>query len=382
MKKKVLFSTSLFHAANDAATVTMPMIFPLLYTQQYIIRKYWHIGILSYVGLFTTMLFQIIIANSAHRYEYKKILLFSMAGISATLVLITFSWNFASMLLLYLTMRMFMSFYHPVGIAMVSTSHPNQGLDFAMGIQSGSGNLGVLTAFITTGYLAQSLNWQVPLYVWATMCLLIGFYSFSSLRKMPTQSFDVVKPDFSHWREALNAIKKHVPGFVFGGACWGTTVYYAPSLLNHRYGIPLGTTGVYLACWIGIGTVMTYLFGLISQRFGRGKVARAAIMGATLFLFLLWKAPSRELAVVFLLFFGSFLFLLFPAFQSSVGNQTPQSVQTLAFSIVANVKMLFGALAGLIAGFLSDSFGINSPFLFLALCGVCVSVYYLRGRSQ
>jgi len=47
MKNKVLFSASLFHALNDAATVTVPMIFPLLYTQQFIIKKYFHIGILS-----------------------------------------------------------------------------------------------------------------------------------------------------------------------------------------------------------------------------------------------------------------------------------------------------------------------------------------------
>lgn len=375
-KKKVLFSTSLFHAANDAATVTMPMIFPLLYTQQFLIKKYWHVGILSYVGLFTTLLFQIVIANSAHKHEYKKMLLISVTGISTTLVLITFSKNFASMLLLYVAMRMFMSFYHPIGISMVSMTHPDQGLDFAMGIQSGSGNLGVLVAFMSTGYLAQSYGWEFPMYVWALMCMIVGILSFSSLKKTTSRIADAIKPDFSSWKEALGSIKKYIIGFAFGGACWGTSVYYAPSLLNHRYDIALGTTGVYLACWIGIGTVMTYFFGLVSRHFGREKVARAAILGATLFLFVLWRAPNKEMAVISLLLFGAFLFLLYPAFQSSVGNQVPHRLQTLAFTIVANVQMLAGSLAGLAAGFLSDRFGINAPFLFLAISGICVSVYY------
>ncbi|MQY56577.1 hypothetical protein GH140_00015, partial [bacterium] len=110
MKKKVLFSASLFHALNDAATVTVPMIFPLLYSQQFIIKKYFHIGILSNLGLLVTFIFQIIIANASHKYEYKTILLLSYLGISLSLALMTISTAFASFLLIYLAMRIFNSF--------------------------------------------------------------------------------------------------------------------------------------------------------------------------------------------------------------------------------------------------------------------------------
>jgi hypothetical protein len=39
--------------------------------------------------------------------------------------------------------------------------------------------------------------------------------------------------------------------------------------------------------------------------------------------------------------------------------------------------MLSGALVVLIAGFLSDKFGINSPFIFLGILGIFVSLFYL-----
>ncbi len=377
MKKKVLFSASLFHALNDAATVTVPMIFPLLYSQQFIIKKYIHIGILSNLGLLTTFLFQIIIANASHKYEYKHMLLLSYVGVCLALTLMTFSGTFTAFLIIYLTMRIFNSFYHSVGLAWVSKTHPSRGIDFAMGIQSGSGNLGVLVAFISSGFLAQSLGWQIPLYTWAIAGFILGSVSFCAVRKISTQSGDPFRPDFPSWMETLKSIKIYIPGFAFGGACWGTTVFFAPSLFNHRFEVPLGQTGLYLASWIGIGTVMTYFFGFISQRFGRLKISLYAFSGATVFLFLLGLVPVMELALVSLFFFGTFLFLVYPGFQSFVGNEVPSKNQAQAFSLSANVQMLSGALVVLIAGFLSDRFGINSPFIFLGILGVFVSLFYL-----
>ena len=381
MKNKVLFSASLFHALNDAATVTVSMIFPLLYTQQFIIKKYFHIGILSNLGLLATFVFQIIIANISGKVEHKLMLFFSYIGICVTLSLMTLSSTFASLLFIYLILRASTSFYHSVGVAWVSKTHPSQGIDFAMGIQNGSGNLGVFLAFISSGYLAQSFNWKVPLFVWAGVALFLGSISFWAVRKTSTRGDEVHKPDFSSWMETLKNIKIYIPGFVFGGACWGTTVFYAPSLLNHRFQIPLGQTGLYLALWIGVGTVVTYFFGFLSRHLGRLKISVSAFIGATFFLFILGIAPVKELALVSLFFFGAFLFLVYPSFQSFVGDEVSPKNQTQAFSLAANVQMVTGAIVVLAAGFLSDRFGINSPFLLIGVLGAVISVFYLFKRS-
>ena len=196
------------------------------------------------------------------------------------------------------------------------------------------------------------------------------------------RSEEIHKFDFSSWMKTLKDIQIYIPGFVFGGACWGTTVYYAPSLLNHRFQIPLEQTGLYLALWIGIGTVMTYLFGFLSKNFGRLKISLYAFIGATFFLFLLGIAPVKELALVSLFFFGAFIFLIYPGFQSFIGNEVPAKNQTQAFSLVASVQMITGAIVVLIAGFLSDKFGINSPFLLLGILGAVISIFFLSKRSM
>jgi MFS family permease len=376
MKKKILISASLFHTLNDAASVTVPMIFPLLYSQQFIITKYSHIGILSNLGFLVTFFFQLFIANISDRFEYKHMLFFSYAGISVALALMTLPTAFVSFLFMYLTIRVFKSFYHSVGVTWVSRTHPSQRMDFAMGIQSGSGNLGVFIAFISSGFLAQSFSWKMPLLVWAVLCFILGSISFLFVRNVSTKNEEVFKPDFASWIETLKKIRVFIPGFIFGGACWGTTVYYAPSLLNHRFHIPLGQTGLYLALWIGVGTVMTYLFGFLSRKIGRAKISRYSFLGSTFFIFLLGLAPLKEIALVSLFLFGVFLFLMYPAFQSFIGNEIHIKNQAQAFSLIANVQMLTAAIIVFISGFLSDTFGINSPFILLGIAGIAISIYY------
>jgi FSR family fosmidomycin resistance protein-like MFS transporter len=378
MPKKILFSASIFHGLNDAATVTVPMIFPLLYSQQFIITKYAHIGILSNLGLLMTLFCQLIIAHFSHKYEYRHMLLFSLGGISLSLILITFSWSFVSLLLFYLLMRIFTSFYHSVGVATVSISHPDKAMDFAMGVQSASGNIGLFLAFVMTGFVAQSLGWPTPLVGLAFILFLFGGISYVIVKKTSTVNPSTHPPEFRSWKRALHETAGLFPGFFFGGACWGTTVFYAPSLFHHKFQVSLGNTGLYLALWIAIGTVMPYLLGYLSRKVGRSNIIWLSFLGTTLFLGLLGLSPLKELAVVSLVLFGAFLFMIYPALQSVVGSKASDGLQTQAFSIVANVQMLAGAIVSLIAGFLSDALGISSPFIFVSILGILTTTYFIH----
>ena len=378
MRNKVLFSASLFHFINDASSVAIPMLFPLLYSKKFIITNYSQIGILSYLGLFVTFIFQILIVNYSKNLSYKSMLVISICGLSLFIFLLTFSRSFLFLLVFYVSMRIFLSFYHPLGVAAVSRAHPESALDSAMGIQSGSGNFGVFVAFISIGYLAQTWNWRFPLYIWAGAGFLMGIVSFLSVKKISGLQATYRKPDLSLWLKSLARMKKYVLGILFGGSCWATTVYYAPSLLHHKFDIPLGKTGISMALWIAFGTLMPYLFGILSRKIGRGRLCFICIAGTTFFSFALWLSPVKEMALLSLLLSGSFLFLIFPAFQSFTGLSAEHHDQDIAFSLFANIQMIGGAVTSLISGFFSDLFGINAPFLLLAIMGVVVFIYYLK----
>jgi MFS family permease len=375
-ERRILVSASLFHALNDSATVAVPMVFPILLGRQWMIRNYSQIGLLSNFGLLATFLFQILIVHAARRWDFRSMLGVSFAGIALSLVLISFSSTYAMLFCLYVFFRAFDSFYHTIGLAWVSRTHPSRGIDFAMGVQSGSGNLGVFLAYIAVGFMAQRLSWQAPLRAWAAVCFGLGVVSFFLVRgtsfKM-NDDHEALEP--GSWLRTIKAIRSYVPGFAFGGASWGVTVYFAPSLLNRKFGVPMGETGLYLALWIGAGTVMTYLFGGISRAFGRTRITRAALLVASLSLLFVGLAHRTALAVTGLIVFGMSLFLIYPALQSCVGNAVSSRNQPQAFSVASNIQILSGALISLISGFLSDRFGVHSPFLVMGGLGLVALIF-------
>ena len=386
MHKRILFSASIFHGLNDAAGVIVPMTFPLLYSQQVILSKYAHIGILSNLGLLVTLVFQVVIAQTSERFEFRTILLGSVAGIAAMLFLITTASTFLALLGFYSLFRMFASFYHPVGIAWVSRTYPNQNIDKAMGIQGGSGDLGVFIAYLFTGFLLQKSQWTTPLAAWGIVSLVFGAISYGAVRKVSTRSQTFSPPRFEHWLKTLKMIKVYIPGIIFEGAGWAITVYYAPSLFNHKFHVPLGRTGLYLALWIGVGTLITYFFGALSRKAGRMTLTLLGCVCSSLALLLLGSASGLNAAVPGIFLLGVFLFILYPAFQSFVGNTVPPASQALAFSLVANIQVLSGAVVVLAAGFLADRFGLSSAFLTMGGLGLAVGSFYvvraLRGRAD
>ncbi|MBN2245632.1 MAG: MFS transporter [Candidatus Aminicenantes bacterium] len=378
MRKKILFSASIFHAVNDAATVTIPMLFPLLYSKQIIIHNYSMIGVLSNLGLLMTFVFQMLVGGNSHKFEYRHMVLISILGISFSIFAITFCSSFISLLFLYLIMRISASIYHPLGISMVSRFHPGEYLDTAIGIQGGSGNLGVFLAFLSTGYLAQKFGWKIPLYIWGAVIFLVGSISFFLVRKISSRLDQGITLNFSAWKKSFSYLVPHIPGLIFGGACWATTIYFAPSLFTHRFALDLGTTGLFLAIWIGLGTTMTYIFGWLSRKLGRAKLTMGSYTLSSVFLLLLGVSSSKALALAVFFLYGALLFLIFPAIQSSLGETTPTAFQTLAFSLLANVLMLTGAFFSLLSGILADHFGINTPFLCLAVLGIVISFFSLK----
>ncbi|MGZ5514868.1 MAG: MFS transporter [Candidatus Aminicenantales bacterium] len=378
MKKRILLSASLFHALTDAASVITPMVFPLLLAQNFLISNYAQIGVLSNLGLLTSFLIQFLVVRISFRSEYRTLMIFSGLGLCASLAVTPLARTYGMLLVFFLLMRVSASFYHPIVIAWVSKSRAGSGreLDDAMGIQSGSGNLGVGLAYLSVGFLAQHWGWKTPLFVWAIFGLVLAGLGTWALRGISSRSEERPSLKPADWRHSLRSVRRFVPGFFLGGAGWSVAIYYAPSLLHNKYGIPMGQTGLYLALWIGLGTVTGYGYGIWSRRFGRKPVFLASLGGASAALFLLGFAPTKALAVVGLLAFGGFLLMTYPSLHTFVGSTVPASGQTMAFSWVSNIQLISGAVVSLISGVFSDVLGIQFPFVLTGVLALAVFLFY------
>ena len=107
-----------------------------------------------------------------------------------------------------------------------------------------------------------------------------------------------------------------------------------------------------------------------------------SIGGASASLALIGLAGSRTAAVAGLLVFGVFLLMTYPSLHTFVGTSAPHADQTQAFSWVSNIQIVSGAAVSLLAGLLSDRFGIRAPFvLALVIASGCFAYYALPGRG-
>ena len=379
MKKQILLSASLFHALTDAATVITPMIFPILYNQRFLITNYAQIGLLSNLGLLLTFIVQFLVVRLSFRHEYRLLMLASGLGICVSMALVPFARSFWMLVVFFMMLRIFTSFYHPIVIAWVAKSRSGSGreLDDAMGIQSGSGNAGVILAYLTVGVMAQHWTWKTPLFAWSLFGLVLGLLGISAIRGVSSKSAERPSFGLAAWKKSLRAIKRYIPGFFFGGLGWSVTVYYAPSLLNHKYQIPIGQTGVYLALWVGLGTLTGYGYGAWSRRFGRKKVFVSSLGGAMVCLLVIGLAPVKWVAVTGLIAYGGFLLMTYPSLHTFVGSTVPVKDQTQAYSWVSNIQLVSGAVVTLVSGFLSDALGINVPFIFCGILTLGVLLFYL-----
>lgn len=374
IKRRILSAVSLHHACNDGSVVALPSVFPILYTQTALIQRYSDIGTIILVGLVVAFLFQLLIGHHVRTHHYRRFLALDAVIVGFSLLLLTFSKSYVTLILYFIGVRIGTSIYHPVGIAWISHAFAGKRLDRAMGIQSAFGDIGVLASFIMTGFLAERFNWKLPLLMWSVINFIVLFSALTISRGTSDRPA-VLKHERVSWRETFCRLKPFIPLVLFGGISWGITLNYAPSLLNHKLGIPISKTGIILASWMAAGTVSTMFYGRIAEFMGRSRTLVLAYSVIIVSVLLLGISNSTTVTITAFITYGLAIFITYPANLSIVGSIIDAKNRTAAFSLVSNIMIIGNSTFAFLSGFISDAFGIQTPFLVLAGAASIVLAY-------
>jgi len=376
-EKKVLATASIFHAFNDASVVALPAVFPILYTEGVLIRRYSDIGTILLTGLVVAVISQFIIGHKVKVRHYKCCLALEALLLGVFLNLMTISKSFLMLLLFFVGVRIGSSVYHPVGISWISKTFSGKRLDRAMGIQSAFGDLGVLAAFVSTGYLTDSFGWKAPLILWGTMNLLIIWVGLATSRGVEILEEEEEREHSVSWLETFSDLKPFIPAILLGGIAWGVTLGYAPSLLNHKLKLSMSVTGIILGGWMAMGAIASVTYGKVAEIFGRSRTIITAYILITISTLAIGLISRTGITVVSFLVYGVALFTSYPALLSFAGSITRARNRTATFSTVSNLQVIGNSITAYISGFLSDAFGINSPFILLSIASAVVVTYLL-----
>lgn len=79
---------------------------------------------------------------------------------------------------------------------------------------------------------------------------------------------------------------------------------------------------------------------------------------------------------------GITVFLTYPALFSFISEITDESAEGITFGIVFTIQLSGGTFLILIGGFLSDIFGIWTPFMLLGIPSVILSLVLIFYRNK
>ncbi len=380
---RILSTVSLIHAINDASIAVISILFPIF--KQLFQLNYTQIGIITGGGLFITLIAQLLLGRLADGKNVNSFLLTGLFLTSISLVLLTFSTGYLTLLLFIFFMRFATSFFHPIGIGWISRTYKKGRLDWAMGIQSGLSDFGAFLAILTTLYITQLTHWTIPLYAWACLCLIGLLISIILTKQLQIGLVIVPKEPKKHSlhemaTDALKRIKGMkllVPAFIISGTSWGIIMTYFPLLLAERTTLSLPIIGFLVALWAGIGSITSLSYGKIRSYIHRKKLLVASYLVMGILSISLVIFTNLILLIMVMILLGISVFMTYPALVSFVSEVTDESVEGWTFGLTFTFQTGGGTVLLFLSGVLSDIIGIWMPFAVLGTLALVFSAVLL-----
>lgn len=376
--RRLLWVISYHHACNDGTLMVLVAVLPILIEEMDL--SYSDVGVLG-LGLIITVVVQYFVGKASDRH-FSRYLLEVGAGLMAlSFILIPFVSDFAGLFIVVIAMRIGASFYHPIGVSWITREYQGSYLDTSLGIQSGVGNLGVIIALGTSGFLGEYLGWKTPCILWAALNLIaIALGVFLTRGHEPSRAAagdSGTIPVMSTFRKiAIIAFPVAV-----GGAFYQVTTYFGPISLTQEHGWSTGDADLVFAVWIGVGMLTSYLFGRVSGRFGRANILRWGYATACVAAVILAFVSAWYLIVPTLVIFGALFFLTYPALFGLATISTEPAERGATFGMLFGFQLGGGAVVVAACGALSDAFQ-DPSYSFLVIAGMAAaSVIALVGRD-
>jgi len=371
-KHKILSTTAIYHAFNDGAVAAIPLLFPIF--KDIFGLSYTQVGVITGGGLLITLIAQLMIGRISDHKDFRTLLSTGIFLLCASLLLLTQTQGFLSLLLFIFVLRFASSFYHPIGIGWISRTFKKDRLDWAMGIQSAIGDFGAFIAILTTLYIAELKGWVFPFYIWTiigVLCLFAGVYLTKNIHEKYVRvrnkniKKQTVKEAVAEAQNILKQMKLLIPAFILSGTAWGITVSYLPLLLDERTTLSLSVIGAIISVWMGTGTIACLFYNRIQLYFGRKNIVVFSYLAMAIVGFSLCIFTNIYVILILMVLLGISTFLTFPALFSFVSEITHKTIEGRTFGYIFTLQLGGGTVLLFLSGALSDIWGIWMPFFIL-----------------
>lgn len=369
--RRLLWIISFHHACNDGTLMALVALIPILRVQMDL--SYYDVGLLGF-GLIITVVVQYLIGRFADRVFSRYLLEVGALLMGASFVLLVFVSDFEQLFLAVISMRVGGAFYHPVGTSWITREFSGDYLETALGVQSGVGNFGVIIALGSSGFLGEIFSWKAPCILWAGLNLSAVFLGMFMVEEASIKTrIEKTRPAIAPKITLKKMLFLSLP-IATGGALYQVTSYFGPINLTRSSVWSPGTADLMFAIWIGIGTVTSYYFGVLSARYGKYSLLRAGYLVSIAASLVLALTLDWFLVAPALIVFGAFLFVTYPALFSLVTDATGEAERGTAFGLLFGLQLGGGALTVYVCGIIADTLH-NPSYSFAIVAGLALTSF-------
>lgn len=262
------------------------------------------------------------------------------------------------------------SFYHPVGYAYTSRIMGSGRTGLALGMQSSSGDIGILVAFLTAGPLALIAGWRSVFVIWGIASIVIALATTLLFRgddsaPPPSQSdMSALKT-----RQALLVMVL----FMMLGAVQKLIHTYLPTIFFMQ-GTGITLADLMTSLLIGTGIIGGIIGGRLTDRSGARLVTIAFNAAAAVALSLMFFSSQLAVSAIIIVALGLTLMGLYPPLYYVMRQVTKGKLVGTAYGLLLSLSMFSGILGVTAGGYIVEYMPSMVYLLGAALCIVAAAM--------
>jgi MFS transporter, FSR family, fosmidomycin resistance protein len=370
------------HALNHVYDTLLPILYPAIISEFNL--SYGSVGMLVMGYRLSSGSLQIIMGFLG-RFVKKKILLgFGMIWQSVGNALTTICPGFGGIFVTRTLAGIGASPQHPTGAAFIAENFPKNRLGRAMGLNLTAAQAGRFIAPLIGSLVLMSIGWRATLLAFSIPGFVVGilflFIAESKRSGDRTGQFtltvlvDEMRKVLRNRTIVMVMVVEATMAFRMGASD------FIPSYLVKDLNMTPATAGILFTVFLGSGLFAPYLWGVLSDRFGRSRVLMLAMGGAAVFWYLVPYGRNTLQFVLILVPLGIACQGVGGIIQAFVGEVTTQENRDLVYGIYFTLAYSIGSLSSVILGYIADSFGFQISFTCVALFSVSATVaaYFLK----
>jgi FSR family fosmidomycin resistance protein-like MFS transporter len=254
------------------------------------------------------------------------------------------------------------SLYHPTANSLISKAFKGRVAE-AMGLHGVGGTLGVVLTPTAAWFIGATFGWSWAFVVFGLLCIVLAL--------MFVKSFGKSENAGNNGGTIINALKIRelwvllIFNVAIGLFMKGVELFF-PTFLNENRSIDPMWASIAYTMVLASGVLGQWIGGKAADKIGSKKVLIATSAGVCLSLLSLLLIPVYAVGIVaFIVLYGVSFYAHQPALNSLTGFLSPPSQRGAVYGIFFFTSFGIGSLSQFMAGYMADTYGLDSAFYLL-----------------